>query len=82
MNYISLTELSKNLEKYIDLSLSENSVFKIAHNNKSVFLMSEQFYNAILETIFLSKDRAVISDAIDAINTPTSSLIKTAPWEK
>ena len=78
MKAVNYSELRQNLKENLD-TVSDNGEFLIVQRpkGKSVVMMSLAEYNALQETLYLSKSKANrerLESAIDNINTKTNLL--------
>jgi len=83
MKAVNYSELRQNLKENLD-TVSDNGEFLIVQRpkGKSVVMMSLAEYNALQETLYLSKSKANrerLESAIDNINAKTNLLKRNLP---
>ena len=70
------TNINKtDLKSLVDMVVDFNEVVNITTDNGNAILINEKDYTGLLETIFLSKDKAFKASVISGLNTALEELI-------
>ena len=77
MTNINIDKARNNFQKIVSSCIKYNEVVKISTSNGCVVLLSEKYYNSLVESLRLAN---IYKDINKATKTPTSKFVKDAPW--
>ena len=75
MTNINITNLRKNLFGYINQAIVFNDVISVNTKTGNAVILSEDDYNGLVETLYLSNYPNVKKEIIDGLNTPISECV-------
>lgn len=75
MTNINITNLRKNLFEYINQAVEFNDVINVNTKSGNAVIISEDDYNGLMETLYLSSNPAVKQEIVDGIKTPVEDCI-------
>ena len=75
MTNVSITSLRKNLFGYISQAVEFNEVINVNTKNGNAVIMSEDDYNGLMETLYLSSNPTVKKEILDGMATPVEDCI-------
>lgn len=75
MTNINITNLRKNLFEYINQAVEFNDVINVNTKNGNAVIISEDDYNGLMETLYLSSNPAVKQEIVDGMKTPVEDCI-------
>ena len=75
MTNINITNLRKNLFEYINQAVEFNDVINVNTKSGNAVIISEDDYNGLMETLYLSSNPAVKHEIVDGMKTPVEDCI-------
>ncbi|MCM1227327.1 MAG: type II toxin-antitoxin system Phd/YefM family antitoxin [Clostridium sp.] len=72
MTNTNITNFRKNLFEYVNQAIDYNDVININTKSGNVVMMSEEDYNGLMETLYLSAAPGVKEQIVEAANAPDS----------
>lgn len=78
---LNISKARAELYKLASSCLKYNDIVNINTKEGNVIMLSEDDYNSLMESLYLSGIKGVYEDIEEAVNTPTSDFIKEAPWK-
>lgn len=75
MTNTNITNFRNNLFEYINQAIEFNDVVNVNTKNGNAIIISEDDYNGLMETLYLSNDPQVKADIIEGVNTPLSECV-------
>ena len=75
MTNTNITNLRKNLVEYVNQAIEYHDVINVNTKNGNAVIMSEEEYNGLMETLFLSSDPRVKQEIVEGIKTPLEECI-------
>ena len=75
MTNTNITNFRKNCFEYINQAVMYNDVVNINTKNGNAVVISEDDYNGLLETLYLSNDPKVKNEIIAGKNTPLEDCV-------
>lgn len=75
MTNTNITNFRNNIFEYINQAIEFNDVINVNTKNGNAVLLSEDDYNGIMETLYLSSDPQVKADILEGVQTPLSECI-------
>ena len=75
MTNINITNLRRNLFGYISQAVEFNEVINVSTKNGNAVIMSEDDYNGLMETLYLSSNPTVKKEILDGMATPIEECI-------
>ncbi len=72
----NITDFKKNTAYILEQTVKYNEPIHISTKKGNVIMISEEEYNGIIETLYLSSIPAVREEIIEGINTPISDCIR------
>lgn len=75
MTNINITNLRKNLFEYINQAVEFNDVINVNTKSGNAVIISEDDYNGLIETLYLSSNPAVKQEIVDGMKTPVEDCI-------
>ena len=82
METTNVTELRKNLFNTIDSVIKYNEPVQVTTNNGNSVLLSEEDYNALLETVYLMSQPELVSKIKEGEKEKKSEMAKFSPNEE
>lgn len=70
MTNTNITNFRKNLFEYINQAVEFNDVINISTKNGNAVIISEEDYNGLMETLYLSNNPATKKEIVDGMKTP------------
>ena len=77
----NITNARSNLYNLVNMAINDNEPINIVTKNGNAVIISENDYNALLETLYLSNDQKVKKEIIDGKNTPLDKCINESEIE-
>lgn len=75
MTNINITNLRKNLFGYINQAVEFNDVINVNTKSGNAVIISEDDYNGLMETLYLSHNPIVKKEIMDGMKTPLEDCI-------
>lgn len=75
MTNTNITNFRKNLFKYVSQAIDYNDVININTKSGNVVMMSEEDYNGLMETLYLSSIPGLKDRLKEASNDPDSEFV-------
>ena len=75
MTNTNITNLRKNLFEYVNQVIEYHDDINVNTKNGNAVIMSEEEYNGLMETLFLSSDPRVKQEIVEGIKTPLEECI-------
>lgn len=75
MTNTNITNFRNNIFEYINQAIEFNDVINVNTKNGNAVLLSEDDYNGIMETLYLSSDPQVKADILEGTQTPLSECV-------
>ena len=75
MTNINITNLRKNLFEYINQAVEFNDVINVNTKSGNAVIISEDDYNGLMETLYLSSNPVVKQEIVDGMKTPVEDSI-------
>lgn len=75
MTNINITNLRKNLFEYINQAVEYNDVINVNTKNGNAVIISEEEYNSIVETLYLSSNPDIKEKIKEGMNTSLEECI-------
>ena len=75
MTNINITNLRKNLFEYINQAVEFNDVINVNTKAGNAVIISEDDYNGLMETLYLSGNSRVKKEITDGLSTPIEECI-------
>lgn len=75
MTNTNITNFRNNIFEYINQAIEFNDVINVNTKNGNAVLLSEDDYNGIMETLYLSSDPQVKADILEGAKTPLSECV-------
>ena len=75
MTNTNITNLRKHLFEYVKQAIEYNDVINVNTKSGNAIIMSEEEYNGLIETLFLSSNPKVKEDIVKGINTPLEECV-------
>ena len=70
MTNTNITNFRQNVFDYINQAIEYNDIINVNTKNGNAVIMSEEEYNGIMETLYLSSDPQVRSEILSGKDTP------------
>lgn len=74
MTNINITNLRKDLFKYIDSAITYGDVINVNTKKGNAVIMSEEEYNGILETFRIYSNPQLLKEILDSMNEPVEEM--------
>mgnify|MGYP002543408165 CR=1 FL=1 len=71
----NITNARAKLYELVNMAIDDNEIINISTKNGNAVMLSEEDYNSLLETLYLSSDPVYKQSLIDGKNTPLSDCI-------
>lgn len=81
MTNTNITNFRQNVFDYINQAIEYNDVININTKNGNAVIMSEEEYNGIMETLYLSSDPRVKEEILSGKETPISECLSASEVE-
>ncbi len=81
MTNTNITNFRKNVFDYINQAIEYNDVINVNTKNGNAVIMSEEEYNGIMETLYLSSDPRVKDEILKGKDTPLSECLPASEVE-
>ena len=75
MTNINITNFRKSIYELVEQAIKYNEPINISSKNGNAILLSEEDYNNIMETLYISSNEKLKKDIIDGINTPIEDCV-------
>lgn len=75
MTNTNITNLRKHLFEYVNQAIEYNDVINVNTKSGNAIIMSEEEYNGLIETLYLSSNPKVKEDIVKGINTPLEECV-------
>lgn len=72
---INITNLRKKLFEYINQAIEFNDVINVNTKSGNAVIISEEDYNSLMETLYISNNPATKQEIIEGMNTPIDECI-------
>lgn len=69
MTNINITNFRKSIYELIEQAIKYNEPINISSKNGNAILLSEEDYNNIMETLYISSNEKLKKDIVEGINT-------------
>ena len=76
MTNINITNLRKNLFDYINQAVEFNDVINVNTKAGNAVIISEEDYNGLMETLYLSRSQKVKDEIVNGIHTPLEDCVE------
>lgn len=73
---INITNFRKNIFSLLEQTIKFNEPINISTKDGNAVIMSEEDYNGLMETLYLSSIPSVKEDIIEGLKTPVEECIK------
>lgn len=77
---LNATTARKNFFKLIENTNESGEIINIVSKNKSAYLISEEDWQSIEETLYLLSISGMRESIVEGLNTPVDDCIKTLDW--
>ena len=81
MTNTNITNFRQNVFDYINQAIEYNDVINVNTKNGNAVIMSEEEYNGIMETLYLSSDPRVKEEILSGKETPISECLSASEVE-
>ncbi len=81
MTNTNITNFRKNVFDYINQAIEYNDVINVSTKTGNAVIMSEEEYNGIMETLYLSSDPRVKNDILSGKDTPLPECLPSSEVE-
>lgn len=78
----NITNFRKNIYSVIEQTIKFNEPVNISTKDGNAVLLSEEDYNGLVETLYLSSNKRVEKELIDGMNEPLSEGVEYDPKEE
>lgn len=75
MTNTNITNLREHLFEYINQAVEYNDVINVNTKNGNAVILSEEDYNALMETLYLSASPRTKQEIVEGLRTPESECI-------
>lgn len=75
MTNTNITNFRKNIFDYINQAVEFNEVINVSTKNGNAVVLSEDDYNSLIDTLYLSSDAKVRDEILSGKNTPLSDCV-------
>lgn len=75
MTNTNITNFRRNVFDYINQAIEYNDVINVSAKNGNAVIMSEEEYNGIMETLYLSTNARVKKEILEGKNTPLNECL-------
>lgn len=73
---INITNFRKNIFGVLEQTIKYNEPVNITTKDGNAVLLSEEDYNGLIETLYLSSNPTVKNQTMDGLNTPLDDCLK------
>ena len=73
---INITNFRKNIFGILEQTIKYNEPVNITTKDGNAVLLSEEDYNGLIETLYLSSNPTVKNQTMDGLNTPLDECLK------
>ena len=70
MTNTNITNFRNNIFEYINQAIEFNDVINVNTKNGNAIILSEEDYNGLMETLYLSSDARVKAEILEGKNAP------------
>lgn len=81
MTNTNITNFRKNVFDYINQAIEYNDIINVNTKNGNAVIMSEEEYNGIMETLYLSSEPRVKNEILAGKDTPLSECLPASEVE-
>lgn len=81
MTTVNITNFRKNVFGFINQAIEFNDIVSVNTKNGNAVIMSEEDYNGIMETLYVSSIPGLKEDIIEGMKTPVSECISESEVE-
>jgi len=81
MYNVNITNARKDLYNLVDIAIKDSEPINIVTKNGNAVIISEEDYNSLLETLYLSSDPEYKKTLIDNMNAPLSDFVDESELE-
>ena len=71
----NITQARANLYNLVDMAIEDSEVINIATKKGNAILISEEDYNSLMETLYLSSNPKLKEQILEGIHTPLEECI-------
>ncbi len=75
MTNTNITNFRNNVFEYINQAIEFNDIINVTTKNGNAVILSEEDYNGLVETLYLSSNPQVKKDILDGAATPLKECI-------
>ncbi|MBR0426913.1 MAG: type II toxin-antitoxin system Phd/YefM family antitoxin [Clostridia bacterium] len=75
MTNINITNFRKSIYELVEQAIKYNEPINISSKNGNAILLSEEDYNNIMETLYISSNENLKKDIIDGIKAPIEDCV-------
>lgn len=75
MTNTNVTNFRNNIFEYINQAIEFNDVINVSTKNGNAVVLSEDDYNGLMETLYLSSESKVKSDIMEGASTPLEECV-------
>lgn len=75
MTNTNITNLRKNLFEYVNQAVEYHDIINVNTKNGNAIIMSEEEYNGLMETLFLSSNPRVKQEIVEGMETSLEECI-------
>ena len=75
MTNINITNFRKSIYELVEQAIKYNEPINISSKNGNAILLSEEDYNNIMETLYISSNEKLKKDIVEGINTTLEECI-------
>ena len=75
MTNTNITNFRNNVFEYVNQAIEFNDIINISTKNGNAVILSEEDYNGLVETLYLSSNHQVKKDILDGAATPLSDCV-------
>ncbi len=75
MTNTNITNFRQNIFDYINQAIEYNDIINVNTKNGNAVILSENDYNSLMETLYLSSDLRVKQEILESKNTPLSECV-------
>ncbi|MBR3767797.1 MAG: type II toxin-antitoxin system Phd/YefM family antitoxin [Clostridia bacterium] len=81
MTNTNITNFRNNVFDYINQAVEFNDVINVSTKNGNAVILSEEDYNGLMETLYLSSNPQVKADILEGAATPLSECVSESDIE-
>ena len=75
MTKTNISNFRQNIFEYINQAVEYNDIINVNTKNGNAIILSENDYNSLVETLYLSSNQKVKEEILNGKNTPLSECI-------